>query len=246
MGPPTDPSECAECCDSDDKDMWYSCQCCCMEDHCELCWCCRMGRKLICCPCCVTGYFCACLACDCPDYEVVDRVLAWTQKGLGADENVWGEKIESNENPNNGFNRKNGASFLLLDMRKFCCFRFCFRFICLISIIINFVIKFPYSAALSSKEEPFPPMELALPYMSCSRNSRFLSYRNPSNVPEFQRPPEVTRISFVSDLELLDLRLTGGLRLLNDLRGGMGTGMLGAAVMSSSILAESSRSELFE
>ena len=30
MGPPTDPSECAECCDSDDKDMWYSCQCCCM------------------------------------------------------------------------------------------------------------------------------------------------------------------------------------------------------------------------
>ena len=101
MGPPTDPSECAECCDSSDKDMWFSCQCCCMEEHCELCWCCRMGRQLICCPCCVGGYFCACLACDC-DYEVIDRVLAWTLKDIGTDENVWGLRIESNENPNSG------------------------------------------------------------------------------------------------------------------------------------------------
>ena len=47
------------------------------------------------------GYFCACLACDC-DYEVIDRVLAWTLKDIGTDENVWGLRIESNENPNSG------------------------------------------------------------------------------------------------------------------------------------------------
>ena len=99
MGPPTDPRECPECCDTDNKEMWFSCQCCCFEDHWELCWCCRLGRKAICCPCCVSAYVCAACACDC-EYEIIERVLAWTMKGIGADENVWGMKIESNENPN--------------------------------------------------------------------------------------------------------------------------------------------------